>query len=246
MKLFLKPLLSLLLVSLAFLGFYFNSAKAAKPLKSDIKQVTEPVFSKPAVSFEPSKETKTGEVPKQEKKEEKQDFIEEYNNKSSLFYIKSMSVACDEACELEWQNFLQSPQTVAHSKRVLRDLAFAQQEHGDQQAYARLMAIESLKRSADLNGPEVIEESIQELFLNFEKNKFFKGARNDLSDLLDLWIQSYGKEQVLANPDLFFAKFIYKPEYKDIFVAALGYSFPEVVSDPEKSQIFMEVLKNYE
>ena len=198
-----------------------------------------------------SEKTKVIEFQKENKKSSDKKprnsrFSKVYTEKSSLFFIKSMSVVCDSSCESEWSAFLQSEKTIKHSQKILSNLDFAYQEHGKNQAYARIMAIESLRKGFDRGGIEPIENTINSAFSNIVLNKKYKGYRQDLSDLLALWVELFGKKNILENPSLFFSRFNYKPIYKDIYINALASAYPKIVANKKDSLIFKEMIKSYD
>jgi len=230
-------------------GFYLLSCEKSNLFelkeKNKMKRLSKLVSHNKFYEKKTKKRKEMPLVKREREKKRKESFIRTYNNKSSLFFMKKMKISCDKLCEKEWGSYLEKKSILDHSKRVLSDLAFAHKEHGENQAYARIMALEAMRLSFKEEGLSFIEETILESFKNIEKNKKFKGYEYDLIDLLILWVELYGKKKLLLDPNILFFKFNYKPIFREIYADALSFLYPRISSHEKKSLLFREVLDNY-
>ena len=128
---------------------------------------------------------------------------EEFHERSFLFFQKKKKMNCDDFCEEKWRSFLHKKDSLKHSQKVLSDLTFTYKIHGENQAYARLLALETLKESSNIYGVFYIQKTLESAFARIKENKKFKGYRNDLSDLLALWIKAMALKEFCKSHKYF-------------------------------------------
>ena len=78
---------------------------------------------------------------------------------------------------------------------------------------------------------------------NYSENILYKGAREDLIDLIFIWIKSYGKENLLDHPYAVFQELDYHIKYKKIFATAIKYIYGDKLLDPKFVKKFSPYIR---
>ncbi len=131
-----------------------------------------------------------------------------------------------------------------HLKNVVEDKNIAESLYGSMQASVRVFAIEVLSTKAIRErDPSPLEPTLNILLSSLTKEQDDWGVASDFMDLLASWIEAFGKEEFLRNPEILFQTIDYKKNYRPWVASAIRYVFPEKIKDHEFHQKLLPFLR---
>lgn len=174
---------------------------------------------------------------------------EDYDNLNSFFESESLSyfeqkkrAFCDTWCDSYLERMLSKVMVLDFARSLLLNLDVTYKLYPKNQAYIRLLALDLVKENAAKGDLYSLERLIHHLFIKFNENNKFSGAKEDLTDLLSSWIEIFGKDLIYQKPEILFEKIQYKIQYKDFFARALGNVYPDLIWDRKLSSRFLSFL----
>ena len=208
-----------------------------------------------ALVFEKIDRFKTTSHKKEPKKKERKEFFEEKNflspellknfeDKSLEHYEKKKEVLSTES--LVTKDFLENEEVLRLARKTILNLDWVCLSFRKNQAYMRIFALDMIKEEARDKGSFVLRDMINELLHEWNKNKNYPGASEDMVELIMALVEQEGKEEIYKNPSHLFSSLNYDKKYKRIFSRALANLYPDAVSNSKEARKIIKILEGLE
>ena len=135
------------------------------------------------------------------------------------------------------------PNVLQEVSEIITNLDKTKEKYGNYQAYIRIYALKIIEiASFKYNKINLLESIIRKNFNNYDINIKHNGYKEDLIDLIHIWIESYGKKNLLDRPYVLFLELNYQKKMRHYFATALRYSFGEKVLEKNFYEKFSEYM----
>lgn len=121
---------------------------------------------------------------------------------------------------------------VVFSEAITSDVGQAAQLFGEQQAEARVLAMQVLIEAAKTEGPERLERLAREVANQVAAGQTAKGRTVDLTDLIEGWIKTVGPEHLKENPHLLRDRLVIKYSLLVPYLRAFEYVYGRDYNHP--------------
>lgn len=169
------------------------------------------------------------------------DLLKEFEDKSLEHCEKKKEVLSKES--LVSEDFLKNEEVFLLARKTLLNLDWVSFSFRKNQAYMRIFALDVIKEEARDKGSFVLRDMINELLHEWDKNKNYPGAAEDMVELIMALVEQEGKEEIYKNPSHLFSSLNYDKKFKRIFSRALANLYPDAISNSKEAREIIKILE---
>lgn len=162
------------------------------------------------------------------------DIITNYVKTSQRYFLLGRGINAIQDRQHMVADLLSDSRWINFSIEILKGRLKKDFKNSEDQAKSRLLALEILQQKASEGDLKPLEETLKYLTANHEiLKREIRGIDNDITDLLNIWLDFIGKDSIMQHPEQLLEVFNYDPSLKKPLALAMYYSFGNDINDAD-------------